>query len=178
VTIKPDETVTVYLWAVAPTVTTPTEFTWRVEVFNIATGVVDDSKEITVKVQVETKIKHEIHVITPTRIKIKAWLHDVVDRPLANKTLEFYKGLSWLELKLFATCLTDVNGYCEVEDEVAQKTYYRVRFPGDDDYASSITNVFEYKPPEKKPAIPWWIALVILILLALRIRIPPRQIPL
>jgi hypothetical protein len=82
----------------------------------------------------------------PARIRIKAWLYDALGRPLANKVLGFYKGLSWSDLKLFATCTTDINGYCEVEDDVAQKTYYRIEFAGDEDYSPSITWYFEFTP--------------------------------
>jgi hypothetical protein len=149
VTIEPGKTVTVYLWAEVPVVYEPAEYVWRVEAFNLATNMVDDSKEFIVKVRVETKLKYSIDVITPTipaRIRIKAWLYDALDRPLMGKTLGFYKGLSWSNLELFATCTTDANGYCEVEDSVEQKTYYRIEFAGDEDYAPDITWYFDYTP--------------------------------
>jgi hypothetical protein len=148
-TIEPDKTVTFYLYGMVPTVYEPTEFTWRIEVLNLTTNTIDDAKEFIVRVRVETKLKYSIDVITPTiptKIKIKAWLYDALDRPLMGKTLGFYKGLSWSNLELFATCTTDANGYCEVEDSVEQKTYYRIEFAGDEDYAPDITWYFDYTP--------------------------------
>jgi hypothetical protein len=131
----------------------PKEVLWRVEVYNKRTNQLDDSKYVKVKFKLRASIEYEVQPITTYRIKIKARLVSEVGKPLSNKMLEFYKSLDGVNFSVFATCTTDQDGYCEVEDEVTAKTYYKIWFAGDDDYMGASTWIFMYEPaPVSAPA--------------------------
>jgi len=71
-------------------------------------------------------------------LKLIATLKDIDNNPLAGKTINFYRSSDGVNYTLLGSSTTDSSGTASITDTVGTGTYYyRVEFPGDDEYDGS-----------------------------------------